>query len=229
MIAVSITILCVSDSKRSIHKNHELISSILVAISVFLVVTYSNYSLVCHLELTHEFLFKHNEFFYGQGLILYNKIFIALFLAIYLIIVFVIIMILYSLSDEVKFSVEIVNVMVIAGLGGVFMIISSDIFVSFIGLELISLILYVIIALDKSVSLGIEGSVKYFILGSFVSGMLILGVCWLYLIVGTSELTLGSTIINCSAAEPFTYNCGIAIILLICALLFKLGIPPFHT
>lgn len=229
MIAVSITILCVSDPKRSIHKNHELVSSILLAICILLVVIYSDYSLACHLELTHEFLFKQNEFLYGQGLILYNKIFIAMFLAIYLIIIFVVVMILYSLSDNIKFSVEIINVLIIAGLGGAFMIVSSDLFVSFIGLELISLILYVIIALDKSVSLGIEGSVKYFILGSFVSGMLVLGVCWLYLIVGTSELTLGSTIINCSKAEPFAYNCGAAIVLLICAVLFKLGVPPFHT
>lgn len=181
-----------------------------------------------HIGTVNVFLFQYNEYFYGQGLIAYSKIFIALFLALYLILVFLVLMILYSLSDNIKFSNEMISLITLLIIGGIFMIITSDVFVSFISLELMSLIIYVIIALDKSVSPSIESSVKYFILGSFVSTMSVSGICILYLILGTSELGLSTIIINCSKAEPFIYISGALIILLICALLFKLGVPPFH-
>jgi NADH-quinone oxidoreductase subunit N len=104
---------------------------------------------------------------------------------------------------------------------------SNDLIMTFIGLELMSLCLYVLIALSKEEQLSKEASFKYFILGSFASAVLLYGVSFIYGSSGTTSLLelkeLGPTLI--STNRMFLTG----VVLLLSGLLFKIAVFPFHA
>jgi NADH-quinone oxidoreductase subunit N len=104
---------------------------------------------------------------------------------------------------------------------------SNDLIVTFVGLELFSLCLYVLIALSLEEKLSKEAAFKYFILGSFASAIMLYGISFIYGTVGSTYLPdlLSSAPSLVATNRMFL----LGFILLIVGVCFKLAVFPFHA
>ena len=103
---------------------------------------------------------------------------------------------------------------------------STDLVSIFVSLELVTISFYVMVAFMRRNIGSLEAGVKYLILGALSTGFLVYGIAWLYGAMGTTDVSLFSTIL-----EDGTYNqdyllFGIALILI--ALGFKVGAVPMQ-
>lgn len=111
-------------------------------------------------------------------------------------------------------------------LGQMVMISGNNLLIIYLGLELMSLSLYALVALRRDHTLSTEAAMKYFILGALASGFLLYGISMLYGATGTLDLSEMAK----AAASP-TANKTIlvfGIVFLVAGLAFKLGVVPFH-
>lgn len=111
-------------------------------------------------------------------------------------------------------------------LGQMIMISGNNLLIIYLGLELMSLSLYALVALRREHTLSTEAAMKYFILGALASGFLLYGISMLYGATGTLDLSA----IAKAAASP-TANKTIlvfGIVFVVSGLAFKLGTVPFH-
>lgn len=104
---------------------------------------------------------------------------------------------------------------------------SNDLIVTFVGIELFSLCLYILIALSLEEKLSKEAAFKYFILGSFASALMLYGISFIYGTVGSTFLPdlLSSASNLVSTNRMFL----LGFILLIVGICFKLAVFPFHA
>ncbi len=114
---------------------------------------------------------------------------------------------------------------VIATLGMMMMISADDLIAVYLGLELQSLSLYVIAAINRDSVRSTEAGLKYFVLGALSSGMLLYGASLVYGFTGTTTFA-GIA----SALEGGTASLGLVfgLVFLIAGLAFKVSAVPFH-
>jgi NADH-quinone oxidoreductase subunit N len=93
------------------------------------------------------------------------------------------------------------------------------------GLELLSLSLYSLIALQRD-SVTTESAMKYFVLGALASGLLLYGISMIYGATGTLDLALVAKAIKAHTANDMLLVFGLVFI--VAGLCFKLGAVPFH-
>lgn len=104
---------------------------------------------------------------------------------------------------------------------------SNDLIVTFIGIELMSLCLYVLIAMSHEERLSKEASFKYFILGSFASAIMLYGISFIY---GTASSTFLPDLVRAGANLMSTSRLFLlGFFLLLSGLCFKISIFPFHA
>lgn len=111
-----------------------------------------------------------------------------------------------------------------AVLGMSVMVSGASMLTLYLGLELLSLPLYAMVALNKRMPLAPEAAMKYFVLGAFASGLLLYGMSLLYGISGSLELSAISRAVSLHQdAVPL-----VALVFILAGLLFKFGAVPFH-
>ncbi len=118
-------------------------------------------------------------------------------------------------------------VLALLGMLGMMIIISSANLISiYLGIELLALSSYALVAMNRDSVTSSEAAMKYFVLGAIASGMLLYGMSLIYGITGTLDLQQIS--INSAAIgnENMILTFGIAF--LVVGLAFKLGAVPFH-
>jgi NADH-quinone oxidoreductase subunit N len=111
-------------------------------------------------------------------------------------------------------------------LGQMVMISANNVLIIYLGLELMSLALYALVALRRHHVASTEAAMKYFVLGALASGFLLYGISMLYGATGTLDL---SEIAR--ASSSVTSNKMIlvfALVFIVSGLGFKLGAAPFH-
>jgi NADH-quinone oxidoreductase subunit N len=110
---------------------------------------------------------------------------------------------------------------------GVMLLISANSLVTiYLGLELISLSSYALVAFDRDSPRGSEAAMKYFVLGSMASGMLLYGMSMIYGATGTLDLQLIADSIAANGGDSTLLVFGL--VFLVVGLAFKLGVVPFH-
>ncbi|MBI3222234.1 MAG: NADH-quinone oxidoreductase subunit NuoN [Nitrosomonadales bacterium] len=110
---------------------------------------------------------------------------------------------------------------------GMMVMISANNFVSlYLGLELLSLSLYAMVALQRDCATATEAAMKYFILGALASGLLLYGMSMLYGATGSLDLGTISSAIQSGAANKALLVFGLVFV--VAGLAFKLGVVPFH-
>ncbi len=113
-----------------------------------------------------------------------------------------------------------------ATLGMLVMISANHLLALYLGLELLSLSLYAMVALQRDSATATEAAMKYFVLGALASGMLLYGMSMLYGATGNLEITrLADTILNLAARDVVLV---FALVFIVAGLGFKLGAVPFH-
>ena len=113
-----------------------------------------------------------------------------------------------------------------ATLGMMIMISANHLLTLYLGLELLTLTLYALVALQRDSAVATEAAMKYFVLGALASGMLLYGMSMLYGATGTLEITqLAEVIID---GRGRTLVLVFALVFIVAGLGFKLGAVPFH-
>ena len=120
---------------------------------------------------------------------------------------------------------EFYLVLLLATLGSAVLVASTHFVSFFLGLEILSVSLYVLIAYQRSSERGIEAGVKYLILAAASSAFLLFGMALVYADLGTMELARLSLLISGKAPSTLVLS-GLAMIIV--GVGFKLAIVPFH-
>jgi len=122
---------------------------------------------------------------------------------------------------------EFVALGLFAVAGGAFLAVSRELLVVFLSIEILSICLYVLIAMDRSSRRTGEAAMKYFILGSFASAIMVLGIAFLFGGVGSTYFEdLHAAVANGGVKNATFLLVGVALIF--GALCFKLALAPFH-
>lgn len=132
-------------------------------------------------------------------------------------------------SHEKLYIKEYILIIWIAIIGVFFIMMSNEFFILYLALELQNLILYIMASLRRLRSTTIEAGMKYYIMGSFSSGLLLYGIIMLFSLFGTLDFIEISYLLKDMYFD--TYELGYFIYFLyfiIIGLLFKLGVAPFH-
>ena len=111
-------------------------------------------------------------------------------------------------------------------LGQMVMISSGNLISIYLGLELMSLALYALIALRRDNVVATEAAMKYFVLGALASGFLLYGMSMVYGATGHLDLAEVAKVVAAGKAEKMALVFGI--VFLVSGLAFKLGAVPFH-
>ncbi len=130
------------------------------------------------------------------------------------------------LVERGLFKVEFF-VLALFSLLGMMVMISANHFLSlYIGLELLSLSLYAMVALQRDSAQSTEAAMKFFVLGALASGFLLYGMSLLYGVTGTLELPAMAHILQAGVQDQTVLVFGL--VFLVAGLGFKLGVAPFH-
>lgn len=124
------------------------------------------------------------------------------------------------------FSGEFLALALFTLLGMMVMISASHFLTLYLGLELLSLSLYAMVALQRDSAVATEAAMKYFILGALASGLLLYGMSMLYGATGTLDVNAVSAAIQHGVPNKALLVFGLVFI--VAGLGFKLGAVPFH-
>ena len=116
-------------------------------------------------------------------------------------------------------------VLSLTALLGIFVLVSANSLVTlYLGVELLALSVYAMVAFDRDSAVSAESAMKYFVLGAIASGMLLYGMSLIYGLAGT--LDLGE--IAARLHPPLSAGVVLGITFIVVAVAFKLGAVPFH-
>jgi len=131
------------------------------------------------------------------------------------------------LADHDIYKGEYYVLGLFATLGMMVMISAHSFLLVYLGLELLSLSLYAMIAFNRNSLSASEAAMKYFVLGAMASGLLLYGISIFYGITGTLDLNQLSAAVN-SQLSQHPIALGFALTFIVVGLCFKLGAVPFH-
>ena len=110
---------------------------------------------------------------------------------------------------------------------GMFVMISGNNFlVLYLGLELLTLSSYALVALRRDNGVATEAAMKYFVLGALASGFLLYGLSMLYGATGSLDINTVFQVVASGQVKHQVLVLGLVFV--VCGLAFKLGVVPFH-
>ncbi len=121
---------------------------------------------------------------------------------------------------------EFYTLTLFATLGMMVMISANHFLTVYIGIELLSLSLYAMVALNRDSIPATEAAMKYFVLGALASGLLLYGMSMIYGATGTLEITAVAERLFSGQADKTILVFGV--VFLVSGIAFKLGVVPFH-
>ncbi|RTL31543.1 MAG: NADH-quinone oxidoreductase subunit NuoN [Rhodocyclaceae bacterium] len=111
-------------------------------------------------------------------------------------------------------------------LGMMVMVTANHMLPMYIGLEMMSLALYTMVAFDRDSARSTEAAMKYFVLGALASGLLLYGMSMVYGATGTLEFSGVAQALYNQTANQTVLMFGL--VFLVAGICFKLGVVPFH-
>lgn len=128
--------------------------------------------------------------------------------------------------EEDQHPAEYYALMQFATVGAILMTSYNNMIMLFLGLEILSIALYVLTGSDKRNLRGNEASLKYFLMGAFATGILLFGMAMLYGATGSLDISHGQILARMGAGGKVLFYIGITFTLL--GLLFKISAAPLH-
>ncbi|HZV22646.1 MAG TPA: NADH-quinone oxidoreductase subunit NuoN [Luteimonas sp.] len=120
---------------------------------------------------------------------------------------------------------EVAVLMLFAVAGMMLLISAGNLVMVYLGLEMLALCSYALVAIDRDSAVSSEAAIKYFVLGSLSSGLLLYGLSLLYGATGTLDLAVLRSAI---AASPETTLLLTGTVFAVAGIAFKFGAAPFH-
>ena len=119
---------------------------------------------------------------------------------------------------------EFVALVLFGTLGMMVIASAASMLTAYLGLELLSLSMYALVALKRDDKIATEAAMKYFVLGALASGLLLFGMSIVYGATGTISLDG----ISAALAKANTTAVALGLIFIAAGVAFKLGVVPFH-
>jgi NADH-quinone oxidoreductase subunit N len=175
----------------------------------------------------------------GRGLYIFNGLFVAdamgnlIKLVCYLATSVALVYSRQYMLDRGLMKGEFVTLLLFSLLGMMVMVSANSFLTVFLGLELMSLCLYALVALNRDSAASTEAAMKYFILGALSSGLLLYGMSMIYGATGSLDLrevsaqlrqVLGGSA-DAGAARSFLV---FGLVFVVAGIAFKVGVAPFH-
>jgi NADH-quinone oxidoreductase subunit N len=111
---------------------------------------------------------------------------------------------------------------------GMMLLASANSFLTvFLGLELMSLCLYALVALNRDSALATEAAMKYFVLGALSSGLLLYGMSMIYGATGTLSIPEVAASVGALATRDHNFLV-FGLVFVVAGVAFKIGVVPFH-
>ena len=132
----------------------------------------------------------------------------------------------YHLRNFNMFRSDFYTLSIEAMLGVMLLISANSMLMIYLGLELVSLSVYALVAFDRGSSRGPEAAMKYFVLGSVASGMLLYGMSMIYGATGSLLLPDIAEAIRVQGADDILLVFGLVFVVV--GIAFKFGVVPFH-
>jgi NADH-quinone oxidoreductase subunit N len=133
------------------------------------------------------------------------------------------------LQDRALLRGEFVTLLLFSLLGMMVMISAASFLTLFLGLELMSLCLYALVALNRDSALSTEAAMKYFVLGALSSGLLLYGMSMIYGATGTLNLyEVAARSARLVGNESDRVFLVFGLVFVVAGLAFKVGVVPFH-
>jgi len=144
----------------------------------------------------------------------------------YLVLVGVFVYAKHFLRAAGLFRGEFYSLSLFALLGVMIMVSAASMLTVYLGLELLALSSYALVALNRDSASGSEAAMKYFILGSLASGILLYGMSLVYGATGSLQLGEISDALAAGMSDNLMLSFGLAF--MVVGIAFKLGAVPFH-
>ena len=129
--------------------------------------------------------------------------------------------------QEVRNRRELYSLLLLTTVGLLLVVGAQHLALVYIGLELVSVLSYLLAGIDKRESLSIEGALKYFLFGSLATGTMLYGISLLYGLTGTMDLTaLATSFSKVFAQVPLLAT--VSLLFLVVGIGFKIALVPFH-
>jgi NADH-quinone oxidoreductase subunit N len=130
-------------------------------------------------------------------------------------------------SKEIEHLADIYSLFIFSLIGAIIMVSYSNLVMFFVGLEMMSIPLYILAASHRTDLLSSEAGLKYFIFGSFQTCLLILGIAFIYGSANSFDANeIAQYVQSHSGNLPALFTMGV--ILVLCAFAFKVAAFPFH-
>ena len=129
-------------------------------------------------------------------------------------------------KEEPEHTGEYIGLLMFSLVGAVIMTAFTDMFMFFLGLEILSIPIYVMAGSRKGDIRSNEAALKYFLTGSFATGLLLFGIAWVYGATGSFNVYEIQQAIAAGDAKNAMLLIGI--LLIMSSFVFKVGAAPFH-
>jgi len=127
-------------------------------------------------------------------------------------------------------ALEPYALMLTAAVGAAVMVTANDLIVSFLGIEILSISMYVLVASERRRATSLEAGLKYFVLGGFSSAFLLYGIALVYGTTGETNIIRIATVLADEVTLPRNDAMLLAgIALLLVGFAFKTSLVPFHS
>jgi NADH-quinone oxidoreductase subunit N len=162
---------------------------------------------------------------YYNNMIVVSK-FSAAFSALFIVLTIFLVALAHNFYEDHQTKIsDFIAIKIFMLAGAVAMVSFGNIAMFFLGIEVLSISLYILAASNRLNVKSNEAGMKYFLMGSFASGIILFGICLIYGAMGTfdvAEITDWSR----SAELPIWFPIGIALVTI--GMLFKIAAVPFH-
>jgi len=132
----------------------------------------------------------------------------------------------YAADRDMLRGGEFFTLSMLALLGMFVMISGNNFLVLYLGLELLTLSSYALVALRRDHTVSVEAAMKYFVLGAMASGFLLYGMSMLY--GATGSLDIGEVFKAINSGQIKHQVLVFGLVFVVAGLAFKLGVVPFH-
>lgn len=162
---------------------------------------------------------------YYNGMVVIDNYSVAFSALLIVLAIFILILSANFYKNEESRLSDYLAILIFTLCGALALVSFGNLAMFFLGIEVLSISLYILAGSKKKDVRSNEAGMKYFLMGSFASGILLFGIALIYGELGTFDL---QQIANYGASTHHTvmYYAGIALILV--ALLFKVSAVPFH-
>jgi len=186
------------------------VGGLLVAISL----------LICQLASGHSFInisyegldFDHNALLFGLAVSIFATLIISVGYE--------------RFKEEPEHTGEYISLLMFSLAGALIMTAFTDMFMFFLGLEILSIPIYVMAGSRKHDLRSNEASLKYFLTGAFATGLLLFGIAWVYGATGSFNIYEIQQAVLANSSPSAMLMIGI--LLIMSSFVFKVGAAPFH-